>query len=448
MKTYLYRTIAAAAMACISAPAITATAQAPTSSYNFQYKRTGEQQLLPLQVFDDGKETYFQFSERTQVLPAILVESTEGVVVSKYHRSGPYVVVAGVASSYRLQFGSLSGSVQYAGPARTVTAGRSSERQDERAPAQTPGAAPTGLAPAAVGATVPATLTPTAAPSLVPAVARSVPAPAYGLVAPLGESETQALRADTANKSEVRVEFGAGKSAPTADSLVELRAATIKGDATKIVITGRDDATFVEGLARARALAIRTVLLKFGVPADRITLREGLPTSSDASRPTSDVSIARASPSPKAMDAAAPATVGEALALVARGLYGLVRLKAIDEARAGEIIAGVKRLASGGKDELPAPLQQTKVEAKPADETWTMVPADGTAQRGLRRWAERAGLTLDWQADVDYPISAPIVVKGTARTAINTLRDALATAKKPLIVELDNARVVVRNARG
>jgi len=439
MKIYIYRTIAAAALACVSVPAITAGSPTPTASYNFQYKRVGEQQILPLQVFDDGRETYFQFSERAQVLPAILVESAEGMVVSKYHRSGPYVVIPGVASTYRLQFGSLSGAVQYAGPARQTTAGRangaSGSGAEEHAGLSAPGSQ--AAAPVVAASSTPAAST--AAPTAQPAPVR-----AFGLVAPLGEMEAAARPEPV--KADVQIEFAVGKSVLGPEAMGGLKAAIATGEVAKRVITGRDDASYVEGLARARAIAIRAAAVKFGVHAERITMHEGFfPDGADASRPASDVSIIRVATA-KSLDPGAPASVADALTLVARGMYGLVKLKAIDDARAIEIVAGIRRLV-GVKDDGPT-AQGQKAEAAPAklpEETWVIGPADETAQRGLRKWAERAGMSLDWQADVDYPIRALIVVKGSARTAFNALRDALASAKKPLTIDVESTRVIVRN---
>ncbi|RTL38244.1 MAG: hypothetical protein EKK53_19490, partial [Burkholderiales bacterium] len=57
-----------AAVACACAFAAVA---AGAAQFNFSYQFGGERKILPLQVFDDGTNTYFQFRQSNAMVPVI-----------------------------------------------------------------------------------------------------------------------------------------------------------------------------------------------------------------------------------------------------------------------------------------------------------------------------------------------------------------------------------------
>ncbi|QXW20134.1 TrbG/VirB9 family P-type conjugative transfer protein (plasmid) [Comamonas aquatica] len=68
----------------------TAFAQ-PKTNYNFQYKAEGTKSILPVQVFDDGKQTIFQFRQN-QRIPAIFYESAgEWVFVEPVNKGAFFI---------------------------------------------------------------------------------------------------------------------------------------------------------------------------------------------------------------------------------------------------------------------------------------------------------------------------------------------------------------------
>lgn len=446
------------------------TSAAQPGAYDFTYRMGGERTVLPLQVFDDGKETYFQWRASTQVVPAIIADTPQGPRVATYHRSGAFIVVPGVATSYRLQFGSLTGQVSYAGPARAVTVGSAPTTEQPAAqPAMaTPAASPSTAMPKATpvvarnavssGYVVDASIAGSAAP---PAGVQTAPAETAGAPTPVVRADVPPAAAGPRTQA-VRVPFETGRSQMTAAAQREIRRAFAgEGTITSVTIVGRDDSAAQDGLARSRAMAIRAAAIDAGAPASRIRLIEGLMREGDkATTPTSDLRVVRSSLHKAAHDIAGePSTIAEAIAMVARGMRALARMGAIDQARADSFVDSLRRMVGMGGPAPTKPDVQTLAptvtggvaQGSALDQVtgvWTMLPADGTAQRGLRKWAEQAGMTLDWQADIDYPINSLILVRGSAREAVDSVRQSLETASTPLKVQIDNNRIIVSNKKG
>ena len=77
------------------------------SIYNFKYEYTGEPRIAPSKVFDDGKFTYFQFSNQNSELPAIFSVDSEGYEsLVNFRASGDYIIVERVESQFTLRNGS------------------------------------------------------------------------------------------------------------------------------------------------------------------------------------------------------------------------------------------------------------------------------------------------------------------------------------------------------
>jgi len=422
-----------------------------TAGYDFQYKFSGERAILPLQVFDDGENTYFQWRSAAGVVPAILADTEGGHRAVAFERSGPYIVVKGVARNFKLQFGSLEGLVEYRGAARNVAPGTM---------------ALAGLTGAAV---VPST------PAVIP---QATPPATGGVIEPISAGGVAAERRDDAGEPAVVrpfpsltasatgvIPFAVGQAALDRDGIEAVRRAFQgKGVITSVTIVGRDDPVMVDGLARARAMSIRAAAIRAGALPGVITVREGLAREGEGFS-GSDISVVRAAPVQKVKTASAePETVEEAMGLIQRGLRGLVRMGRISADWADGILAALKRmLGDNEKPAAPVESKGTSATERASDEPmtkvvatlygegahgqamWAMLPADGTAQQGLRKWASSAGVAVVWDADVDYPITKPIFVRGTARTAIETVRRALETAQTPLTIEYHGDRLVVRN---
>ena len=101
--------------------------------YDFSYQAAGDNRVRPVQVFDDGKSTFFQFRAGEPV-PAIFADTATGQQLVIPQLEGPYIRVPGVAASYRLRLGLASGAVSYGGAAtRAMGASAMAEVQPREA---------------------------------------------------------------------------------------------------------------------------------------------------------------------------------------------------------------------------------------------------------------------------------------------------------------------------
>lgn len=74
--------------------------------YRFDWRLSGHRAVAPLQVFDDGRDTWLQFTPG-QALPAIFAVRDGGEILLPYDRRDPYVRIAGVWPHLLLRGGGL-----------------------------------------------------------------------------------------------------------------------------------------------------------------------------------------------------------------------------------------------------------------------------------------------------------------------------------------------------
>jgi hypothetical protein len=137
-------------------------------SYDFNWRLSGDRQVAPLQVFDDGQQTWLHFAPG-QTVPAIFIEYNGAEQPAPYRRREPYVIVRGKWPSLVMRGGSLQARADYLGmaartlgrardeaiPSRhTATSGHAVSSVDSRAgdgvssavrPSSGHGVSPTGL---------------------------------------------------------------------------------------------------------------------------------------------------------------------------------------------------------------------------------------------------------------------------------------------------------------
>lgn len=114
---------AAAGVQIASNSAAPPAAEAPSASVdpadlNFAWSRSGDQKLLPENIFDDGEATFLTWPEGRSV-PAILItdaKGTEGPV--NFTVRGSTIVVEGVPPRIVLRAGKDKATVVHAGPSR------------------------------------------------------------------------------------------------------------------------------------------------------------------------------------------------------------------------------------------------------------------------------------------------------------------------------------------
>lgn len=112
--------------------------------FRFDWQLSGDPAVAPLQVFDDGRETWLQFLPG-QPLPAIFGMGSDGERALPYVRRDPYVVVAGAWKGLSFRGGRLTARAQRAQSADAVSAasaqGRGAELRLPEAAASEPDAA-------------------------------------------------------------------------------------------------------------------------------------------------------------------------------------------------------------------------------------------------------------------------------------------------------------------
>jgi len=77
-----------------------------TGRYDFGWRLSGDPDLAPLQVFDDGRETWLQYPA-AQPAPAVFVRTAAGDRLTRPRRDGDYLVVRGVPDHLVMRGGLL-----------------------------------------------------------------------------------------------------------------------------------------------------------------------------------------------------------------------------------------------------------------------------------------------------------------------------------------------------
>ncbi|OGT44032.1 MAG: hypothetical protein A3F13_06820 [Gammaproteobacteria bacterium RIFCSPHIGHO2_12_FULL_40_19] len=80
---------------------------------NWKYSYTGDMDLAPQSVFDNGQFTYFKFTENgNSHLPAVfIVDKHKNETLVNYHMQGKYLVVNATANQFTLRDGEMVTSV-------------------------------------------------------------------------------------------------------------------------------------------------------------------------------------------------------------------------------------------------------------------------------------------------------------------------------------------------
>lgn len=84
--------------------------------HDFNWRLSGDRQVAPLQVFDDGRHTWLQFAPG-QAIPALFIELNGVERPAAYVRQEPYAVVQGKWPSLVMRGGSLLARADYVGAA-------------------------------------------------------------------------------------------------------------------------------------------------------------------------------------------------------------------------------------------------------------------------------------------------------------------------------------------
>jgi len=86
----------------------------PSGPYYFAWRLSGDRTVGPLQVFDNGRDTWLQFLP-DQALPAVFGVRDGVAYLLPYQRRGPYVHVTGIWSRLVLRGGALTANADHLG---------------------------------------------------------------------------------------------------------------------------------------------------------------------------------------------------------------------------------------------------------------------------------------------------------------------------------------------
>jgi outer membrane protein OmpA-like peptidoglycan-associated protein len=342
--------------------------------YDFGYGANGDDRVRPVQVFDDGRFTYFQF-KAGEPIPAIFAEGSNGPVLVVPQIEGPYIKVAVVAASFQLRLGYGTGRVGYMNGARTS--------HEATAPAPPAVKVPSSLGRLNEAAkTINATYRepPKAKPILQET--DSYATPIKGDVVQWTDPGEQS--------SDYSISFPMGKSKLLPTSIKALMALLPSKKANMTFeVVGRDDDTYMEGLPDARSTAVAEFLIAHGVSRDNIRIKSGVPVQGEASAKNVTGVTLRWSTPPTVRPPIDP-TQATLASLMARKITP------------AEAIAALQAQHNSAYPQpIQAPVEQI---------TWQIRKSDATLQAMLKRWAINSGWTVEWKDAPEVKINRDITV--------------------------------------
>ncbi|CAN7626034.1 TrbG/VirB9 family P-type conjugative transfer protein [Acidovorax delafieldii] len=223
--------------------------------YDFAYRIDAQPRVRPVQVFDDGTNTYFQF-QGGDAVPAIFKMTPAGPELTSQAFEGPYLRVDGIAQQYLLKLGQSSGRVEYTASGR------------DPVPNQPGYVAPEKPAWSAQVASLQSV-------ALTPSEARPRALDTNSYATPTrGDVTKWATTKIEDEEFEILFSKNEEKLPKQFMSILERAAKTLSGEFT-IVVIGRDDDTYKEGTADARGRHIADFLVAKGIPRARIEVRTG-----------------------------------------------------------------------------------------------------------------------------------------------------------------------------
>jgi outer membrane protein OmpA-like peptidoglycan-associated protein len=392
-KTHLSRlAIALAACGACLAPA-TGADSARVGAYDFGYAATGDARARPIQVFDDGRSTFFQFRPGESV-PAIFTHKSGIPQLLVPSQEGPYIKVANVHGRFVLQVGRAQAAVIHAGATR------------EDAPPMNV-VSNTGLTTPYVGGPVPEGGRLVA--SLAPVDVGGAPDDAVyrnSYATPRKGDAVKWVEAES-RREETTVWFPRGSAVLSADARKLLTAAARSvGAQSKVVVIGRDDDTLKEGLDGLRAETLKSALVKVGVDPSRIISRVGVAGTPRGQAWPSTIQIETERPLAVAATSAARATSirSNLDALVAAGVLKPEQAQAI-------------AVHHGARAAAPL-VQQPETVPKGG---FTLVATDKTVHGAIKRWAASLNYQVVW--DAPAALDAPIL--GDAAIPASSIQEAL-----------------------
>lgn len=373
---------AVALLAILAAGAAWAAEGARLGRFDFGYLASGDSQIRPVQVFDDGHDTFLQFRPGATV-PAIFGNSADGPQLLTPQQQGPYLKLPELHPRLLLQLGRAQALVLHGSDPLAEAALQ--QRADAGASARgretvdRQGSAALALLPALA-------MTPGTALVDDDQQRNSYATPRRGDAVRWPQPGSE----EHEEHEERDVWFLRSTATLSARGRQALAAAArgLPGGA-RLVLIGRDDDSDQPGLDQRRAAAMRQVLAKAGVPPPRMDIQVGPPAAHKDQEWASSLltelpSALRPNPEP-----------GLRASLQALVRAGALRL---DDAEA----------LARSQWQAPVGVVAADRPAAAAISSWDMRQSDGSVEKMLRRWAVAAGWTLVWDQAPAIPVSGDL----------------------------------------
>jgi hypothetical protein len=384
MKQLTRSTVAIAASMCLCLIPVLASAPDRIGSYDFSYQATGDTRVKPVQVFDNGSTTFFQFRSGEPV-PAIFADTKAGPVFLVPELEGPYVKVTSISTSFALRLGYGAGRVDYIGVARGTPAAALHATASVGAPAP--------ISPPQVPQTQQLALL-LAASQMVSGLPREMFREAAPVPLPSLERDSYAtpLKGDAVDWTDgaekvqvVDLAFASDSAKLSQAGLKALKAAvTSAKGTTKFEVLGRDDWGHKEKVAEARAASAVAALIAAGASRQAIT-----------STTTAEIRDLG-----KNQWLGATVRILESTSLPGRRPTGGV-----------DVADVVQKLRSGSISASQAVtlLQNVPPESGrkqwPVQTVFAIRQTDETVERMVERWTREVGWTLVWRGGPAIPIT-------------------------------------------
>lgn len=335
-------------VALLLASAFLATSCGATSvparlgAFSFDYLVAGEGSARPVQVFDDGTQTYLQYRPGV-AMPAFV--SADGDQLFMPRLQGPYVVLDAVPRDVVAQLGTSRVRITHASLA-------------------------TNAVQWARGGTA------------LPRAANQWTENSYATPA-RGDRIEWRHRDEVAQDFTLEFEAGGTNLSPQAAKLLRTRARALS-EAGRIQVVGREDGTLKEGVGAGRAAAVADHLVAAGVPRSRIAVQ----VAREARESTASGPVAGAAVSAFASRVYAPPPEVRPLPALRTGVARF-QLRAAD----GNLAANLQRWASA---------QGWRVVVKDAPE----VKVVGDAELQQTDFLAAADFAIEQARQAGYPIRA------------------------------------------
>ncbi len=434
MKAKLTKAAAAVAIVLLNANVAVGSAKQQVGAYDFTYMTSGSHRAMPVQVFDDGINTYFQF-RAGEAIPAIFARSNGGMRLLVPTHEGPYIKVPEIHGQFTLQLGRAQAMVVHSAGTR-LDAPPIEQLAENGVKAHYSG-----------GLVRPGS-------QLVASLAPGVPA----LVDDAQERNSYAtpVRGDRVAWVEQQVAMtdhtiwfpkGSSVVGPQGRKLLAGIAAKVShGDRLEVV--GRDDETLKEGLDQARANAMRDVLMKSGVPEEAISTRVAVAGKQERNLWESNVRVSAAA-KPQGLRQAG--TQQQGIDHNYTNIQALVRSGVLTVEQGNAML---RRHAAQAAAEAPNHPAQPLPTVMPPDVPaggFRMLSTDKTVQGTVRRWAAAVGHVIVWEVptELDAQVSGDAAIQATSiKEAIEKLLAGLRQAGYALDATVYRNRVIRFTAAG